>query len=366
MGEERAGSVSDRRGSVSDRRKSVSGWRGVYNGIMSTDSPPPTNHQPPHGPPQGLPPVKAPSARFIVQLFLIPGLIVTGLVFVWVFGSLIVSSSNTPESYLQKLDSSNPDIRWRAAHDLAQVLKRPESVELASDVDFALEVAERLKKAWRDLEQAEDEAMGELKAKFDAIEADQSLPSREEKDKKRTELGLASWAKLRPQRDLLTFYTSCVGDFLAPVGVNALTMIAMKDKGGDLKGLSLRRRQAVFALANLGSNLQQRYHGKTTQADTKPLTAAQKQHILDRLEKASVGKSDRARIAHGARNILTGKEPSRVDQALEVCARSNDVFLRAEVAFALTFWDGDRVEPTLLLLSRDDGHGLRIEISDTD
>src|ERR1700678_4003519 len=92
---------------------------------------------------KGLPPVKPPSGRFIVQLFLIPGLIVLCLVLVFLFGGMAWVGSTSPQSILQKLDNSNPDVRWRGASDLAQVLQRPESIELASNVDFALDIAVR-------------------------------------------------------------------------------------------------------------------------------------------------------------------------------------------------------------------------------
>src|SRR5947199_5859342 len=106
---------------------------------MQPDSPAPSNNDAR----VGLPPVKPPSARFIVQLFLIPGLIVAGLVFVFVFGGLSWVGTSTPESFLSRLDNPNTEVRWRAAHELAQVLKRPESLELASDPDFALALAQR-------------------------------------------------------------------------------------------------------------------------------------------------------------------------------------------------------------------------------
>src|SRR5207249_7780493 len=62
---------------------------------MQPESPAPSNNDAP----AGLPPVKPPSARFIVQLFLIPGLIVAGLVFVFVFGGLSWVGTSTPESF---------------------------------------------------------------------------------------------------------------------------------------------------------------------------------------------------------------------------------------------------------------------------
>src|SRR5262245_39234907 len=104
---------------------------------MPAESPAPTRDLPP-----GLPPVQPPSARFIVQLFLVPGLIVVVAVLIYLGSSYLVRSSQTPESYLRDLDSSNRDIRWRGAHDLAQVLKRPESLALASNPGFALDLTE--------------------------------------------------------------------------------------------------------------------------------------------------------------------------------------------------------------------------------
>jgi hypothetical protein len=63
-----------------------------------------------------------------------------------------------------------------------------------------------------------------------------------------------------------------------------------------------------------------------------------------------------ADYAHG---VLFKKQPSRVDEALYACAKSDDLDLREATALALYFWDGPLVEPTLLLLAKDDGHGKR-------
>src|SRR5947209_7767626 len=117
---------------------------------MSSDNH--TNHEPAsaNGTPSpsadpGLPPVAPPSGRFIAQLFLVPGLITLVLVLIWLAGHYLVAEKRSPKYFIDNLDSSNEDIRWRAASDLAQVLKRPESIDLASDAGFALDLAERLK-----------------------------------------------------------------------------------------------------------------------------------------------------------------------------------------------------------------------------
>src|SRR5437899_3558172 len=108
---------------------------------------------PPAEPSKGLPPVQAPSGRHIAQLFLIPGLIVAGAVTILLGFSWLAGGSRTPEQFLKNIDSANPDVRWRAANDLAQVLKRDD--KLAADSSFGLRLAERLARALEELEKDE-------------------------------------------------------------------------------------------------------------------------------------------------------------------------------------------------------------------
>src|SRR6516162_2649859 len=117
----------------------------------------------PPAPQPGLPPVQPPSGRFIVQLFVVPGLIVLAVVLV-LMAIAYSTSQNTPEYYLARLDSDNADIRWRAASDLAQILKRPEggSLRWKADAHFGLELAERLRKSLHDLGDAEAEVQQKL------------------------------------------------------------------------------------------------------------------------------------------------------------------------------------------------------------
>src|SRR5947209_12733222 len=107
-------------------------------------------------PAPGLPPVVPPSGRFIVQLFLVPGLIVAGAVIVLLAFSWLSSSNRSPAAFLRDLESSNIDIRKRTASDLAQVLKRDEN--LALDVDFGLRLTELLRDAVGDLAHSEPSA----------------------------------------------------------------------------------------------------------------------------------------------------------------------------------------------------------------
>jgi hypothetical protein len=321
-------------------------------------------HQSPQ--PAGLPPVKPPSARFIVQLFLIPALIVGTLVLVFVFGGLAWVGSSSPEAFVARLKNSNPDIRWRAAHELGQVLLRPESIELAADPDFAIDIAEQLENAFKELEQMEAEAKAELAKTFRAIDANSTGLSAEAKEELKNKEAIKTWVKLRPQRDLVTFLQQCVSRFIVPVGVYTLGKIAMKNVGAEVKGLTLRRRQAVHALASLGDNLQQRYFGRLADPKGPKLTELQKRHVLDKLAQIATGSDNRAKMAHYAFDVLERKKPHEVDKVLALCATDDDIYLRELVAMALNFWDGPLVEPTLLRLARDNGHGHLLRVSEND
>src|SRR5947209_5674261 len=108
------------------------------------ESQPPTPPTVPE-PARGLPPVTPPSGRFIAQLFLVPGMIVLVAVLLLLAFRYLVGGGYEPANFLKQLDNDNADIRWRGASDLAQVLKRPESMNLRSDAAFALELAQRLR-----------------------------------------------------------------------------------------------------------------------------------------------------------------------------------------------------------------------------
>src|SRR4051812_1871056 len=94
---------------------------------------------------RGLPPVTPPSGRFIVQLFVVPGLIVLFVVLLLVGFAYLAHSqaSYSTDYFLRRLDNPNADIRWRAANELAQILNRPEQASLKwkTDARFALDLA---------------------------------------------------------------------------------------------------------------------------------------------------------------------------------------------------------------------------------
>lgn len=95
--------------------------------------------------PDELPPVEPPSARFIVQLFVVPGLIVLAIVGVWALFGRLSSADQDWTSLVNEMRTTNEHRRWRGAYGLAQVLdidgRRGESGQrLAANRDIAQEL----------------------------------------------------------------------------------------------------------------------------------------------------------------------------------------------------------------------------------
>ncbi len=90
----------------------------------SEPSPPLLPHEalPPN---DALPPVEPPSAGFLIQLFLIPGLIVGIIVLVWVlFNWVAHGGANDPEAFLQNLRrEDHSEVPWMTAENLAEALR---------------------------------------------------------------------------------------------------------------------------------------------------------------------------------------------------------------------------------------------------
>ncbi len=69
-----------------------------------------------------LPPVEPPSAGFIVQLFVVPAIIVAGVVGVYLLFGRLASGELDWREQLVNVRSENPNVRWRGALGLAQML----------------------------------------------------------------------------------------------------------------------------------------------------------------------------------------------------------------------------------------------------
>jgi len=286
-----------------------------------------------------LPPVAPPSGRFIAQLFLVPGLIVFFVVLLVIAINYMFVGGQAPDQFLIRIDSENSDIRWRGANDLAQVLKRKESVKLRSDVGFALDLCERLDKAVKVLETDEASAGEAMKKEKD--------PSTEK-----------AFRKLDAQRNLVNFLTASLGDFNFPAGVPVLSEIIVKGEGPDVVNGTLRRRRALWALANLGESIK----------GFKALKPDEQALILATLRNEVKSPSEVRR--KGAKNALKylnefpdaqDTDLVAIDETLDVASKAQDQYLREMTALALNFWTGPLAESTLLRLSRDDGFGTLIK-----
>jgi hypothetical protein len=298
------------------------------------------NGQPDPAP--GLPPVVPPSGRFIAQLFLVPGLIVGGAI-IAILGFSWLSGFGKPgdkRQYLENLTSANPDIRWRAAADLAQVLRRDE--RLATDVDFGLKLVTMLRQSLTDLEQAERKMFA---ASVEPTAG--ATPSARPMSKDRE-------AFLK-QRSFVQYLCNCAGNLRLSLSSDVLAEMATKPTVSDPKSDALLRRQAVWGLAALGENRRQ----------FRDLTVERQSEILSELD----AQTDPA--ARKAADSLRGRGSPAAVEALLKTAEADDPFLRKLAAHALTFWDGPpaetrRVEDALVRLAHDDGHGTSTEIREGD
>jgi hypothetical protein len=71
---------------------------------------------------EALPPVQPPSAGFIIQLFVIPGIIVFIIVMVWLMFNWLAQKGNDPSAYIRDLSGNNAN-RWQAAVNLTNALR---------------------------------------------------------------------------------------------------------------------------------------------------------------------------------------------------------------------------------------------------
>lgn len=94
-------------------------------------------------PDDALPPVEPPTAGFIVQLFVVPGVIVVVIVMIWVLFNWLAQKGNDRDAYVRDL-KRNTEARWQAAFNLAQALRserQAKSPELAVDHQLAKQLA---------------------------------------------------------------------------------------------------------------------------------------------------------------------------------------------------------------------------------
>ena len=124
------------RGHFGDRdRLNVLGSVSKYQGNpMASDQEPLTEPQNP------LPPVEPPSASFLLQLFVIPMVIVTIIVMVWLMLNWLAHMGSNPQHLVRDLHKLN-DASWQKALTLADLLRNPDYDHLKSDPEMADELA---------------------------------------------------------------------------------------------------------------------------------------------------------------------------------------------------------------------------------
>jgi hypothetical protein len=281
------------------------------------------------------------------RLFGVPALIVGGLVIALIVAQPLIGTFSkfvlgrawgtaSPEQFLHDLDDTNGEVRWRAANDLAQVLLRDDA--LASDSAFALQLTQRLRKVL-------DSSAPLEKAHAELV-------------KTRGELSLAEAAaemkKLEPDRNYILLLAQCLGRFMVPVGAPILEEMAVQESGLDPRALSARRRQALWALANLGENLKR----------FDKLPPERQEAVQSQLEAVA---DEQAGLAKSTRDYLTGRQKGHpnalgMDRVIEKCAAAEDPSLRQFAAMAASFWSGTteesaRLEKALSRLCDDPGTG---------
>jgi len=95
-----------------------------------------------------LPPVEAPTGSFILQLFLIPLVIVTIVVLLWLmFSWMAHMGRDNPKAIVQQL-SSFDDTSWQRAYELAELLRSPDPKydELRRDPEICASLVKLLEK----------------------------------------------------------------------------------------------------------------------------------------------------------------------------------------------------------------------------
>ena len=119
----------------------------------------------PSRPPLGedlLPPVEQPSARFIIQLFVVPALIVAAIVGVWLsFSWLVRSTTIGPDKLIEGVEKGPSVARWQRASELADMLHNKRYASLRRDHESAHRLAQILD---REIDQSKDGNDGQQSA----------------------------------------------------------------------------------------------------------------------------------------------------------------------------------------------------------
>ncbi len=114
-----------------------------------------------------LPPVEPPSARLIMQLFLLPALIVMAVIGVWLLFGKLASNEQDWHKLVSEVGSNNPHRRWRGALGLAQMLRAdqergPKGRQLVRNPLIAEELSKLFHEQLRERTQVTDDDLKQL------------------------------------------------------------------------------------------------------------------------------------------------------------------------------------------------------------
>ena len=147
-------------------------------------------------PDDALPPVETPGAGFILQLFIVPGIIVLVIVMVWFMFSWLARGTDNPRLLIKKL-SVPSEARYQAAHELASVLNSKRFATFKQDREAAADLARILAVQLKEGGQGEREvnmrvficrALGEFQVDGGLIELIQATDSRRHIDVRKAAL----------------------------------------------------------------------------------------------------------------------------------------------------------------------------------
>ncbi len=200
-----------------------------------------------------LPPVQPPSAGFLIQLFVVPGIIVAIIVVVWVLVDWLAHMESDPQKYVDGL-RRNGDDAWQQAHNLADELHGSHGKELKGNARLAATLAEIL-----------DERIAAGKMDESSI-------------------------------NLRFFLSKALGEFNTPDALPTLIKAATTNR--DPKELPVRE-AAIDAISSLIDNLQRQTSGASL--DTQPVLTV----LLDASRNPDAG--IRLRAAH-ALGVVGGEQ----------------------------------------------------------
>ncbi len=197
-----------------------------------------------------LPPIEAPGAGFILQLFIVPAIIVFVIVMVWFMFSWLARGTDDPRLLIKKLSVSS-EARYQAAHELASVLSSKRFAAFKQDREAAADLARTLAVQLKDGGDGDREvnlrificrALGEFQVDEGLLDLLQATDSRRHIDVRKAALeAIAIRAEYASQLDLprqigdeqLTSTMLALADD-QEYQVRERTVIALSWLGGDL------------------------------------------------------------------------------------------------------------------------------------